>query len=109
MATVGEFLKIKLSKFDVEVADTELELMFLESDTNLDTEITPEVMIETKKALVKFIPELLLVPEVSEGEFKIKFDRDGILAYYRILCKELGVDDGLSGDTPTVTFIGDRW
>lgn len=111
MATVKEYLQTKLSKFDVEVIEMELEILFLEGETKLNTEInTPNVLVDAKKALVTFIPELLLRPEINEGEFKIKFDRDGILAFYKLLCNELGIDieDG-SADSPTLEYIGDKW
>lgn len=110
--TVLQFLQTKLSKFDIEVDQGELEILFLESDTKLTTEVdSTSVLVEAKKALVTFIPELLLKPEISEGEFKIKFDREGIKEYYKLLCNELGIPiDGGSANTDTgITYIGDRW
>lgn len=71
--------------------------MTLNSSVSLDDEITQENMIEVNKAMAVFIPSLLARPtSVNESGFSISWDKDGIKAYYSLLCKQLGIEDVLA-------------
>lgn len=79
------------------LSEADLLDMTLNSSVSLDDEITQENMIEVKKAIAVFIPSLLARPtSVNESGFSISWDKDGIKAYYSLLCKQLGIEDVLA-------------
>lgn len=79
------------------LSEADLLDMTLNSSVSLDDEITQENMIEVKKAITAFIPSLLARPtSVNESGFSISWDKDGIKAYYSLLCKQLGIEDVLA-------------
>lgn len=79
------------------LSEADLLDMTLNSSVSLDDEITQENMIEVKKAIAVFIPSLLARPtSVNESGFSISWDKDGIKAYYSLLCKQFGIEDVLA-------------
>lgn len=79
------------------LSEADLLDMTLNSSVSLDDEITQENMIEVNKAMAVFIPSLLARPtSVNESGFSISWDKDGIKAYYSLLCKQLGIEDVLA-------------
>jgi hypothetical protein len=68
------------------------------------------VDVMAKKILVRVIPKLLLQVDITEGGYSIKHNREGILAYYTLLCAELGIPNALSPVTkPTLTNKSYLW
>ncbi len=107
MANIQEYIDAKLSKFNFEISTIELDVILLDFVELIKTsEITNENLESVKKVIVKIIPELFLVPEVSEGQFSFKRDTEGLKAYLKILCDELGIPNPL---TPKIKFTGDIW
>ena len=79
--------------------------MTLNSSISLDDEITKKNMIEVNKAIAVFIPSLLARPtSVNESGFSVSWDKDGIKAYYSLLCKQLGIEDVLSSRISDATM-----
>lgn len=87
------------------LSEADLLDMTLNSSVSLDDEITQENMIEVNKAMAVFIPSLLARPtSVNESGFSISWDKDGIKAYYSLLCKQLGIEDVLSSRISDATM-----
>ncbi|WP_131535462.1 DUF6706 family protein [Pedobacter nototheniae] len=73
--------------------DEELEAVLVDQEITPEMEYTPALANKIKKALISIIPELLLAPDISQGDYSIKYKVDGIKAYYSMLCKEAGEQD----------------
>ena len=63
---------------------------------------------DPKKVMVMLIPDLLVMPDVTQGSTSVKYDRDAVLKYYAWLCKQTGEEDTLT-DKPKATMYGNRW
>ena len=108
MATVQEFIQSKLSRFGILLTDTEITILLTDNDLVGTDLYSSDKRIVLLTAVAGVIPELLLKPDITEGGYSEKWNRDGILAYYSLLCKELGIDNLLIPN-PTLTNISDRW
>lgn len=91
--TIGAYIQSKLKRFNFTMSEEELEANLAEQDLTPETEYSSVLSDKTKKVLISIIPELLLAPEIRQGDFGIKYNVDGIKAYYSMLCNELGLPD----------------
>lgn len=98
--TVAQYVNAKLARFRVPMSDDELQVLLEEHGLNATDMFTPILGTAVKTAIVSVIPELLIAPSISQGDYSIKFDVAGIKAYYSLLCRELGLPDlvNVSGD-----------
>lgn len=98
-----EYIQSQLLRFGLEESD--LMAVLVSNDIDPSGEAGPDV----KLAIYNEIPLLVAgLSEVSEGGYRIKWNIEGIKAWYSILAKQLGKPDELHGN-PTLTYIGDRW
>lgn len=95
MATVKEYIDSKVSKFGFVVSDAELDIMLEAQQLSRDAPMAVGLLDKVNLALVSIIPELLLIPDISEGQFSQKYNAEGIKAYYKMLCTQLGIEDKL--------------
>lgn len=103
--TVSDYITQKIGSFGMHLSEADLLDMTLNSSVSLDDEITKENMIEVNKAIAVFIPSLLARPtSVNESGFSVSWDKDGIKAYYSLLCKQLGIEDVLSSRISDATM-----
>lgn len=101
--TIKEFIKGKFKGFGVQITDADLLDMCFSSRINEEGEMDAEVYNDVRKAIVRFIPSLLLRPSISEGGFSLTIaSRDNIVAYYSTECESLGILNRLK---PKVTFL----
>ncbi|PPL04973.1 DUF6706 family protein [Parapedobacter indicus] len=105
---LAEFIKKKLRKFKLQIEDDELTVKLAELGGNPEGELTPSSMLIAKQVFVSVIPELLLEPDISQGDFSRKYNMDGIRTYYSMLCDELGVENKLAPQ-PKVYDASNRW
>lgn len=97
--TVHEYISQKFSTFGIQLSSADLLDIWSTNDMLTDVDRT-----SVQIALVKYIPELLLRPNVSEGGVSLSFDREGIRQYYSLKCKELGLEDKLT-EKPKIRFL----
>lgn len=103
--TVSDYITQKIGSFGMHLSEADLLDMTLNSSVSLDDEITKKNMIEVNKAIAVFIPSLLARPtSVNESGFSVSWDKDGIKAYYSLLCKQLGIEDVLSSRISDATM-----
>lgn len=100
---VKEYILQKFQSFGIQLSEADLFDMTLnisgEDEMNEDNRILVNV------AITKFIPSLLLRPNISESGFSLTIaQRDNIITYYSWACKEYGLEDVLS-NKPKVTFL----
>lgn len=94
---VSDYITQKFGSFGIELSEADLLDMTLNSQISLDDDVKQENMIDINKAIAEFIPSLLARPaSINESGFSISWDKDGIKAYYSLLCKQLGIEDVLS-------------
>lgn len=84
ITTNREYLAVKLSKFGITADEIEaivLENPVLEEDLNVQN--CKEAMYNTMSSLLQF-------SDVSEGDYSVKWNLDGLKLWYNTLCIELG-------------------
>lgn len=109
MATIREVVESKLLRYNIELSEVELDGYIIDQGMNPGDEYTSDATLSTKLLYFALLPELLLAPDITEGGFARKWDRAAIKTFISLLAKELGKDDPFAVDTPTMTYIGDRW
>lgn len=90
--TAKEYIEIKLKKFGLDFDANEIKTLFVESgiDATLSVE-NSEGLFSAQKALVSICSELLLMPDITEGGYSIKINREGIQMYLNQLSEKLGL------------------
>lgn len=108
MATIREYIQAKLDRYNIELSEAEIDAILAYNDLVGPDTYSSSASRAVKLAIVKCIPELLLQPDITEGGFSRKFDKAAVIAYYSMLCKELGVEDQLT-PKPNLKNISNRW
>lgn len=106
--TVQAYIQSKLERFDFGVDSSEIEVLLGAQGVNPSAELSPTNMASVKHVIHGLIPEMLLAPDISQGRFSIKHNIEGIKAYYRLLCEELGLENKLDSQ-PKVTDRSNYW
>ena len=103
--TVSDYITQKIGSFGMHLSAADLLDMTLNSSVSLEDEVTKENMDEVNRAIAVFISSLLARPtSVNENGFSVSWDKDGIKAYYSLLCKQLGIEDVLSSRISDATM-----
>ena len=107
--TISGYIKGQFEDFGVRLSEASVLEIAIKCGHGTDadeTEVSDSNFREVQRALVKFVPNILLTPtSVQEGGMTIsRADRESILAWYRLKCKELGIKDQLT-QKPRVTFL----
>ena len=93
---VREYIRKRFQSFGISVSEADLFDMSL-SVGSLTDEITSENVDKLNKALVEFIPSLLLRPvSISEGGMSVSYDLKALKEYYSLQCKKYGIENALS-------------
>lgn len=99
--TIQDYLKNKISMLHLPITDENL-LSFSESR---GMQSNQEIK-DFKEADVLFLEIILMVlamPNISEGDMSISYDKVGLRQFYKAECRRLGVEDILSkANTPKV-------
>lgn len=98
--TIGDYIKQRFQSFGIQLS--EADIFDLCIGFNSDDKVSDGNYNSLKRAICKFIPNLMARPNISESGFSISYDKAGLKLYYQSLCKELGMSDELG---PKVTFI----
>lgn len=98
-----EYIQSQLLRFGLEESD----LMAVLVGNSIDPSAVAGA--DVKLAIYNEIPLMLAgLSELSEGGYRIKWNIEGIKAWYSILAGKLGKPDELTNN-PTLTYIGNRW
>lgn len=98
--TIGDYIRQKFQSFGYQISEADLLDMTLSGEDEINSE--NKALVEFK--IVKFIPSLLMRANVSESGFSFSYDKDGIIKYYSMKCREFGIEDLLT-NKPRVTFL----
>lgn len=107
--TIGNYIQAKLNRFHLAMSTEELEVVLLGKGLNFETDYNKDQEVNVKSVLVAVIPELLLAPDWSQGGTSIKRNTAGVMAYYSLLCGELGLPDALNPSSYDVNDRSDVW
>lgn len=88
MATLKEYVSAKLTPFRYALSEQEMDIAFIEAGVE-NSELTAETLNNGKLVLWMLIPGLLALPDVSEGDFSIKYNRTGLTALKDQIGEEL--------------------
>ena len=104
--TVSDYIKGQFEDFGVRLSDASVVEITIKGKLTSSDEVTESNFDKVNMAIVKSIPKLLMMPQsISEGSMSItKAQREAIMDYYRLQCKELGMKDELT-KRPKVTFL----
>lgn len=88
--TIREYILSKFKSYSIELSDADLLDMCI--SLNDKDEVTSDNLFSIKRAICKFLPDLLARPaSISEGGMSVSWDKAGLEAYYDILCKDTGI------------------
>jgi hypothetical protein len=107
--TIGDYIQAKLKRFNFSMSAEELEAFLVDQEMTASSQYTKELSNKTKIVMVAIIPELLLAPEIKQGDFSIKYNVDGIKTYYSMLCGQTGLPDIFNPVDDTVQDRSDIW
>lgn len=104
--TVSDYIKGQFEDFGVRLSDASVVEITIKGKLTSSDEVTESNFDKVNRAIVKSIPKFLMMPQsISEGSMSItKAQREAIMDYYRLQCKELGMKDELT-KRPKVTFL----
>jgi len=99
--TNQEYLILQLSKFNITTDD--IALILLES--GIDGTAPVSNLNGLKTAVYNYLPGMMAgLSGISEGGYSIRWNYDGLKAWYSFLASELGLPDKLT-EKPTVTGV----
>lgn len=106
--TYKEYLTVVLGKFGLSAS--EIGFILTEAGLNPDTTVessTDKVLLKT--AMYNHIPAMIAgLSDVSEGGYSVKWNIEGIKAWYALLAAELGLTDKLNS-SPVIRDKSNRW
>ena len=108
MATIKEVIEANLADFGFEVSAVTLDSHFVKTGGVSSDVYSADNAKVADKVMYSIIPLLLLMPEVSEGQFSKKYNVAGITTYYKSLCIDLNLPDKLNPQ-PKIVDRSDRW
>ena len=108
MATIRAYITAKLARYNIEIQADELDGEIVTQGLTPTSEFTAGAATPAKRVLLSVIPGLLLQPDITEGGYSMKFDREGVRAFYGLLCAELGEENKLDRQ-PVVRDRSNAW
>ena len=103
--TANQFISQKLGSFGVAISEADLLEVAIASGLSGDEELTADNTDAIYIGLVNFIPQILARPtSISEGGVSLSWNRDGLIAYYKLLCRKYGLEDTVSDDARVMFY-----
>lgn len=104
--TVQDHITQTFKDFGVTLSEAAVSGIILRNGLGADAEVNTENITSVDRAVVKFVPRLLLTPAAfTEGSLSIiRAKKDEITTWYSMMCKELGIKDMLTKRSK-VTFL----
>ncbi|MCJ8153243.1 hypothetical protein MKJ01_05640 [Chryseobacterium sp. SSA4.19] len=89
--TNKEYFQSKLRRLSITMSDADLDVFFASKQIDGAFDLTkPDDM---DKLFTEIVLELLIVPDISEDDYSIKYDRKSLESWYAMECSRLGIDD----------------
>lgn len=89
--TNKEYFQSKLRRLSITMSDADLDVFFASKQIDGAQDlIKPDDM---DKFFTEIVLELLIVPDLSEDDYSIKYERKALESWYAMECSRLGIDD----------------
>lgn len=103
--TVEDYIRQTFGDFGFNMSEAGLLDISLKAGVALNSEVGEGNINRIRYGIVKYIPSILgRASSISESGFSMSWDTNGMIKFYRLECKRLGVVDELSND-PKITFL----
>lgn len=103
--TYKAYITTALLKFNL--SESEIDLIILDNGLTAESVVDPSIAkIAIHKSLTIWLP---VNSSVSEGGVSIGWDQKAIEVYYAALCKELGLDNVISGSRNSIRDKSNLW
>jgi hypothetical protein len=114
MAThnISEYLNSRLIRLGIELSDVELAALQIKhmNGVSLDDALDSVNIDISDKACLNYIRDILLMPDISEGGYSVKFDRDAVVKWYNFEVQRLGLGRNPNFSlSPKVRDASNRW
>jgi hypothetical protein len=97
--TVREYITGKFQTFGVKMSEADLFDISISVDTEGEMNEQNRDAVYSALALTVIPQWQLRAKSVSEDGFSISWDNEALLRYYSWLCKTLGIEDKLNGES----------
>lgn len=91
--TILEFIMERCKKLSLPFKKEEVEVHLLLAELDPESEITKEIKLKSDKIFLDLVYDLLITPDITEGDYSVKFDRGAIKDWYSAQCSILGIED----------------
>lgn len=99
--TIKDYLKAKVSMLNITLSEEHLSTFILSKGLDASSVITE--FKEMDIAFTEIVLMILAIPDVSEGDMSIKYDRNALMKWYKVECGRLGIEDKIKkSETPKV-------
>ena len=92
--TIQDYFQNKIRLLGVPIIPENIDLFLESKGLDKDNQITDYKTVDI--LFLEVILMFLALPNVSEGDMSISYNREGLMMYYKAECKRLGVEDMLS-------------
>ena len=93
--TVKEFFISKFQKLSISLPEAQLNLVLASGGFQGTENFDITTQEKADKAFLQNVGDILLMPDFSEGDLSIKFDRKAIQKWYAAECLRLGLPNYL--------------
>ena len=108
MIGVREFVEAKLQRIGVRLGSGELDALMIDAGFVLSgepQEYTTSNANQAKAAVLSALSDILLMPDIAEGDLSIKYDRAAIATYCATLRTELGIADTTAATVTDKSYL----
>ena len=109
---VFDYLNARLVRLGIEISEIELTAISIQimPDVQLGDIINTDNIRKSDKVCLSTIKDILLAPDIQEGGFSIKYDKDALTKWYNSEVQRLGLgNDPTYSLTPKIRDASNFW
>lgn len=103
---VQDYIRDKFQSLGVQLSGAEMLELSLSNSLPLTDEVSESNLDAVNVAIAGVIPSVLARPDVSEGGFSLRVNREAIMSYYSFLCRKYNIEENILG---TISDASDSW
>ncbi|WP_394265188.1 DUF6706 family protein [Bergeyella zoohelcum] len=89
--SVSDYFKRKVGVLGVNISEEYLEVFMISNNINSLEYVTPTSVKELDKKFLEIIRMILIMPDITEDDYSVKYDRKALKEWYSAECVRLGV------------------
>lgn len=94
--TIKEYFNNRNKRLGINMENSQVDTYILSFGLDGNEQVSDSNKLDI--AYMDLVKDLLLLPNISEDDYSISYNRDSLLSWYRLEAKRLGIDDSLSSD-----------